>query len=471
MRQTKISRYLLAIVVALAMAASACSTGSGDDDTVTSTPTDPDTSVDTPTDDPPADDPPTDDPPTEEDPIDVPRTASHRGVGEDTIDIGVAFWDTSVFGFGFFGDPNLVWDPLIDAINADGGVNGRTLNHTIEGINPADTTGMLAACVSLTEDSKVFAVLGGMRGDANYCINEQHETILLGSQVSGEGEALERSRAPIGGFFPSGDLRESSFIDELDARGWFDGAESVGVQYDGQRTADRVEESVTAALTALDFDIALSLNIDDLGLDEDTLEAQIDIMREQARNADLDRVIIFGAAATGLITFAELGIQMAAVDSSNFTTVLGQGIDPSALDGTISTTARLGLDSDPIDAATQACLDTVSAAEPDLRYEQPAAGVINTEEDPNYWNYVVLACRDLELFVQAATASGVELTNDSFGLGLESLSETSLPQVPFVSFGPGKYNGGDTIRLVEFDADADEDGELVALADAVDLTP
>ena len=46
-----------------------------------------------------------------------------------------------------------------------------------------------------------------------------------------------------------------------------------------------------------------------------------------------------------------------------------------------------------------------------------------------------------------------------------------IPQIPFVSYGPGKYNGGDTFRLVEFDADADEDGEVVALGEPVDLTP
>ena len=73
--------------------------------------------------------------------------------------------------------------------------------------------------------------------------------------------------------------------------------------------------------------------------------------------------------------------------------------------------------------------------------------------------------------MQAATAAGIELTNDSFLVGLESLTDTSLPEIPFVSFGPGRYNGGDTIRLVQFDASADEDGELVALGDPIDMTP
>ena len=51
------------------------------------------------------------------------RTASFRGITEDTIRIGAEFWDTSLFGFGFFGDPELVWDALIGAANANGGVH------------------------------------------------------------------------------------------------------------------------------------------------------------------------------------------------------------------------------------------------------------------------------------------------------------------------------------------------------------
>jgi len=206
-------------------------------------------------------------------------------------------------------------------------------------------------------------------------------------------------------------------------------------------------------------------------LDDDAIESQTEIMQEQVTDAGIDRMVIFGAAATGLVTYGDLGIQMAAVDSTNFTTAISSGIDPVALDGTIASAVRLDLATDPVDAETQECIDIVSAALPDARFERPGPGVENSEEDPNYWSYTVLACRDLSLFVQIATASSVELTNDSFQAGLESLNQASLPEIPFLSFGPGKYNGNDTLRLVQFDGDADEDGELFALGDAVDLTP
>ena len=382
----------------------------------------------------------------------------------------MGLWDTSDFGFGFFGDAEAVWKALTDAQNQRGGVNGRMLVPTVAGFNPADAEGMLEACISLTEDAEVFAVLGGMRGDANFCVFEQHETIHVGSQVFAAGETLDRARAPIAGIRPAGNATEAALVRELDGQGWFDGA-VVGVHYESSEVKDRVGDSVGSALSDAGVTIEIELLLDDLVVDDDTAESQIDIMREQVRAAGVTHMVMIGAAATGLIAYGETDIQMAATESNNFQTAIQQGIDPLDLDGTVAVSDRVNLPGDPVDAKAQQCLDDVKAALPDARFDKPGPGVENTADDPNYWAYTMLACRDLDLFVQAATAAGVELTNDSFGEGLESLTETSLAEIPFVSFGPGKYHGGDTLRLVEFDGDADEDGELVPLADPVDLTP
>lgn len=491
-------RTLTALLLALALLTTACTTGGGEDEPAveeapTAAPVEPAAEPDEPAEQAPTEPAPEDDEPElaaeapEEpaaegepsepapeptpEPTPIVLTASFRGVTEDTIRIGIGFWDTTLFGFGFFGEPQLVWDALTGAVNAEGGIYGRSLEASIAGFNPALPNEMLAACISLTEDHQVFAVLGGLRGDANYCVSEQHETIHVGSQVNATGELLERARAPMASFRIAGTAREEVFIAELARRGWFDGATAVGVHYDGSDTQDRLEDAVEAGFADVGVEIAITMNIDDLVLDDDAIESQTEIMQQQVADAGIDRMVIFGAAATGLVTYGDLGIQMAAVDSTNFTTATSSGIDPMALDGTISSAVRLDLATDPVDAETQECLDVVMAALPDARFERPGPGVENSEEDPNYWAYTVLACRDLSLFVQIATAAGPELTNDSFQAGLDSLSQASLPEIPFLSFGPGKYNGNDTLRLVQFDGDADEDGELVGLGDAVDLTP
>ena len=469
-------RRLAAALLAVALAAAACSTSDDDDADGTTTTTaapaddggdgggDDDDSGDDGSDDD-GDDDGSDD--SGDDSSDVPLTASAPGVTAETINIGVAFWDTSVFGFGFFGDPDAVWSALTEGVD----VNGRSLTHTIAGFNPADPTGMLEACIKLTEDTTSFAVLGGMRGDASLCISEQHETINVGSQVVAAGDLLDRARAPIGGFLSEGNTAELVFLDELDALGWFDGVDDVGVHFQAQDVRDRLIDDVSAALDDLGVGIGIDVNFDDLGLDEDQLENRQEILQQRVRDSGVEKMLIFGAAATGYVTYGDLDLELASLDSANFQTAVSGGLDPMSLDGTIATTGRLNLPTDEVDDKTQTCLDAVSAALPDVRVERPGPGVENSADDPNYWPYTVLACRDLDLFVQAATAAGNDLTNDSFATGLASLTQTSLPEIPFVSFSADKLNGGDTLRLVQFDGDADEDGEVLAIAEPVDLTP
>ncbi|MDH3706800.1 MAG: hypothetical protein OES57_12090 [Acidimicrobiia bacterium] len=400
------------------------------------------------------------------DPADL--TDSFRGVTAAEISLGVGFWDTSLFGFGFLGDPAEVWTALTEAQNARGGVNGRNLRATTADFNPADPATMLAACIELTEDNEVFAVLGGMRGDANNCVYEQHETILLGSQVVVGDDTLDRARAPVAGFFTDALAASLARIEALDELGWLEG--NIGVHFDEPAVRDTLEEPVLAALAEVGVTDPTVLFFDDLAVDEDQAEQEQEILQQQAIDAELDKVIGFGPAAFALITYPDIGIELAVSEPNNFATALNQDVAPETLDGTLAASARVNLPDDPVDELTQRCLDDFAAAQPDRRLEPAGPGVEDSEDDPNHYSYVVLACRDLELFVQAATASGADLTNDTFATGLASLEQTSLPEVPFVSFGPDKFNGGDTLRMLEYDASADEDGELVAVTDAIDLT-
>ena len=134
---------LTALLLALAVFATACTTGGGGEDepAVEESPTaaaeEPAADPEEPAEDAPAEQTPEDDetepaaeapeePATDDEPEPAPEptpivlTASFRGVTEDTIRIGVGFWDVSLFGFGFFGDPEPVWDALTGAVNAEG---------------------------------------------------------------------------------------------------------------------------------------------------------------------------------------------------------------------------------------------------------------------------------------------------------------------------------------------------------------
>lgn len=88
---------------------------------------------------------------------DVELTASARGITEDTIRIGLAIPDVSQFSNT--GDQVARYRVVADEINRNGGVIGRQIELVVTERTLTDTTGFDAACVQLTEDEEVFAVV------------------------------------------------------------------------------------------------------------------------------------------------------------------------------------------------------------------------------------------------------------------------------------------------------------------------
>ena len=178
---------LIALLLSFALLAAAC----GDDDTATdgdSTTTtaaadgdDPDTDDDTDTDEPDAETTTTADP-------DVELTASARGITEDTIRIGVAIADVSQFSNS--GDQPARYQVVADQINENGGVIGRQLELVIAEWDLTDSAGFDAACVELTEDAEVFAVV--TRTPANFgamtCFTDLGNTITINGLDLDEAE-------------------------------------------------------------------------------------------------------------------------------------------------------------------------------------------------------------------------------------------------------------------------------------------
>lgn len=144
---------LIAVLISLALLAAACGdddTSAGDDggSTTTAEPTGTDPVDDTVPDD---DDPAPTTAPSED------LMASARGITETTVRIGVAIPDVSQFSNS--GDQVARYRVVADAINANGGVIGRQIELVVAEWSLTDTTGFDAACVELTEDEEVFAVI------------------------------------------------------------------------------------------------------------------------------------------------------------------------------------------------------------------------------------------------------------------------------------------------------------------------
>lgn len=160
--------FLIALFATFALFAAACGDDSDDGTSDTESGTEETGAEDPESEDPESEDPESED--TESDGADADPssttqpeeedeelTASARGITEDTIHIGVAVPDVSAFAD--HGDQNARFQEIADQINAAGGINGRQLELHHARWDLLDTAGFEAACVQLTEDVEVFAVI------------------------------------------------------------------------------------------------------------------------------------------------------------------------------------------------------------------------------------------------------------------------------------------------------------------------
>src|SRR5436309_2225961 len=69
-------------------------------------------------------------------------------------------------------------------LNKQGGINGRKVVPVFAAIDPLGTAPAQEACIKLTEDEKVFAVMSFFNADAPLCFVDSHDTPLLGGQTT-----------------------------------------------------------------------------------------------------------------------------------------------------------------------------------------------------------------------------------------------------------------------------------------------
>src|SRR4051794_17774047 len=115
-----------------------------------------------------------------------------HGVTKDKIKIGISLVDYGpIKDFIDFdrGDEQQTAQVFIDEINKNGGVGGRMLDPTFVKYLSVGTADVLKKCTQLTEDEKVFAVVGLVydpTGQGPLCYSKQHETVHVGFELREE---------------------------------------------------------------------------------------------------------------------------------------------------------------------------------------------------------------------------------------------------------------------------------------------
>jgi len=388
-------------------------------------------------------------------------TASWNGVTEEVIRLGFTTSDLEELKrIGLVdidrGDPQVVLDALINEVNARGGINGRLLEAHLEVLLPIDATAADVACVRMTEDIAVFAVLApfvGPNTELNPCINSRNATIIVGGQPT--PEQLEVSEAPWISNTMFSDRRLVGVVELMEDAGLLGDKVGLVVTEDERSAADDIVIPALRELGKEVIDVVQNVPPGDTLAGEAAWERFVEIWKTEG----VDSVVMVENTATfgsTQLAKSDLDANYLIVDSAQLLRGLGNldGSVPADLAGVIGSAGASEAESWEL-AATQDCVRVFEEAHPDIDV-LPSSQV--AEGDSDWFGNINIFCAPLRLFELVAGAAGPVLTPDSFLTGADGLGEIEIPGQVFASMGPGKYDAADAIRLTEFDPTVGNNG-------------
>jgi ABC-type branched-subunit amino acid transport system substrate-binding protein len=451
-------QHFVVLFVVLALVAAACSddggteTGTGETTTTTTT-----TTTAAPGDDPP-------EPPEEVAPFD-----SYRGVTADTITVGVLTTDLDELReLGLVdinqGDRELIWQTMIDDVNADGGIAGRQVEMVYREYNPVFTASADDACIELTQDNEVFIVLGGVAGpaiDSILCFVEQQEHMVIGGTHT--PAHYPKATMPWVSTVMSSPRRHQGTLALYQELGLLDGR--VATYDDSSEHETVTEDVVLPALSELGIDVVQSFTSNVPQGDEVALAEQASVYAEVIDDENIDTLIIIQSGiAFGIAHMRENGFTgtILAIDTGTQVNTIG-GLDerpPSLYDGAYAPMGASRDESWELDAS-QACYD--------LLRNNAGIDVLHPDEvpegDPDWVAGATAPCQYLSVLKAAGDFAGGDLNPTTFRAGLDQIGEIELANVVFASISAGKYDADDSLRIGQFDFTSGEIGKLEPVTD------
>jgi hypothetical protein len=405
---------------------------------------------------------------------DTPLTASHRGVTETTITVGVSLIDFEALGPlspGGWGDQIAVWDALFAELNENGGIRGRMVEPIYEFYFPVGSEGSETACRKLTEDNEVFAVLGGFVGpvgSVDSCVTGLNQTVLIGGDQT--DDELSDSVAPWYQPGLAANAGTEILLGLLEEDGDLDGAKVfvMGGLADNASHQPVIDALTDRGVEVVGDDILVAEDGDVTGQD-----SELQIITERIKEDGATAVFIHGTPSASIRGLAAAGL-IGEIDVwsnnpgglNNLGSTIG---DKSVANGviTVSGPDDNSIWEDPL-YQTQ-CSEVAAARVPEADIRAPL-DYDEDEKEANWFNGIRYGCRLIDLFVQIADAAGNDLNHETFRVGAESLTDFVLPGSPAASLSADKLFADDLYSLAVYDSTAG-DGQAVPSGEPVDLFP
>ena len=373
------------------------------------------------------------------------------GVTDDSVKVGVAYVDlASLAGIVDIdhGDYEAAYNALFDAINADGGINGRTIEPVFAPIAPTGTEPADAACTKLTEDDDVFLIMGFFLGDNVLCPVETHSTAVIGGVQT--AERVARADAPWYSNEGSEDLQAEAVRSMAEA-GELDGTVAV---FGGPEEQTLMNDVILPLLDDEGIDVAENAIVDQTAEDIAATNNNTETIAQRFEASGVDQVILLGtsslawAQGVGPLDYRPA---LRFTEQGAINTYVGQeSADLTLLDGAVLGGLYGGAANQYQLPAMQDCLGTIE----DAGIEVPdPTGQETSDLQP--WTSSMTACQQVVLFQALVEAAGDDLNYGSLQGGAEGLVVDMPNQPEPLTFGNGEHGDGDPpAYLFDFDADA-----------------
>jgi substrate-binding family protein len=364
-------------------------------------------------------------------------------VTKDQIKIGITYVDTASLksrGINIdHGDYEKSFNAVINDLNSRGGVNGRKIVPVYAPINPVGTDPAQAACVKLTEDEKVFAVVGFFLNDGPLCYLEQHTTPVVGGTIT--SEYLARAKAPWYSL-EAGDSATGLVIDALAKEGVFKKGKIGLISHSQEKPL--VDNVVMPALKRNGVKVTSAV-IDAPASDTVAAQAQADTIIQRFKADGIKTVLSAGnaivAAGRAVAKTPDYRPRMVSTLQNTMAAyITDKSNDLSVMENAITGNVAEDFNNPEL----QKCYAVVQKATGDTIVETPGQG------QPSPVTSASTACRYINLFAALATASGKDLTTATFGKAAQKAGTIDVPGYGSMTYDPKTHSFSIPVFLYRF---------------------
>jgi ABC-type branched-subunit amino acid transport system substrate-binding protein len=417
-------------------------------------------------------------------PAHVPAASSGStpGVAPKTIKVGIALADFNCvkqFVDSIRVKQQQVYGAYISDINAKGGINGRKIVPVYDTYCPLGSAGPLAVCTKLTDDDKVFAIIGtfvDFSGDAQTCVANQHKRVLITFNLTQQ----IMNQSPPGLMIYPGATNERTvnvLLTLLNKEKLLKGRKAAVLG--GSAEANTVNKTIVPGLKKLKVPLGSTAILSINGTaDTNAAQSQLDSFIEKWKGEHVNTIFLSGdeVSSKQFVTKLrqELPKVMLITDTGDVKDFAQQEvhakIKPNPYEGIISAGGPTPAEYDKSAnfrycAAIYKKYAKKTAPKSTTVIKGPGGKTIDTYGSIND------ACQAMTLFHDVATKAGKNLDNTSWVKTVDNYGEiVNRGSGPYSSLHTGKYDIEDNFRLEKFDSSIKPEGNWKAVTPVENIT-